>query len=396
MTQLSLKAGLKEWGYQAFTAARSKMKQSHIRNTFKPKHWRELSQVHRQTVLESHMFLKQNRDGNIKGRTIACGNTQCDYISKEDASSPTIAMEAVLLSCIIDAEEGRDAAVVEIPNAFVQTRVENEKDMAFIKISGVLVDILVEIAPDVYKPYVSREKKGMKQLLVQFQNALYGTMFASLLYHRKFVKSLTDFGFIINPYDPFVANKIIEGKQMTICFHVDDCKLSHRKKKVMDTMIEYLREEYESIFEDGTGAMSVIRGKIHKYLGMTLDYTACGQVKNTMFDYVNEILTAFDKAEPKGGGTKTSAAPDSLFKVDESCVKLAQNKAVEFHNLVAKTLYATKRARPDTCTAIAFLTTRAREPNEDDWTKLVHLMRYIRCTHTMPLILSVNGSGILK
>jgi hypothetical protein len=268
--------------------------------------------------------------------------------------------------------------------------------MAFIKIRRILVDILVEIAPDVYKPYVSRDNKGIKQLLVQYQNALYGTMVASLLYYRKFVKSLTDVGFIINPYDPCVANNLIEGKQMTICFHVDDYKLSHRKEKIMDTMIEYLREEYESIFEDGPGAMTVSRGKIHKYLGMTLDYTVCGQVKITMFDYVKEILTAFDKAESKGGGTKTSAVPDSLFKVDESCVKLAENKAVEFHNLVAKTLYVTKRARLDTCTSIAFLTTRVREPDKDDWTKLVHLMRYIRGTHTMPLILSANGSGILK
>jgi hypothetical protein len=50
-------------------------------------------------------------------------------------------------------------------------------------------------------------------------------------------------------------------------------------------------------------------------------------------------LSAFDKAEPKGGGTKKIAAPDSLFKVYESCEKLKQYKAVEFHNLVAKTLY---------------------------------------------------------
>jgi hypothetical protein len=200
-------------------------------------------------------------------------------------------------------------------------------------------------------------------------------MVASLLYYHNFMKSLMEIGFIINPYDPCVANKIIEGKQMTICFHVDDCKLSDRKKKVMDTMIEYLRQEYESIFENGTGAMTVNRGKIHKYLGMTLDYTVCGQVKITMFDCVDEILTAFDKAEPKGGDTKKSAAPDSLFKVDESCAKLAQNKDVEFHNLVAQTLYATKQARPDTCTVIAFLTTRVREPNKDDCTKLVHLMR---------------------
>jgi hypothetical protein len=228
----------------------------------------------------------------------------------------------VLLSCIIDAEEEWDVAVVDIPNAFVQTRVENEKDMVFIKIRGILVDILVEIAPDVYKSYVSKDKKGSKQLLVQYQNALYGTMVAILLYSWKFVKSLMDIDFVINPYDPCVANKMIEGDQMTIFFHVDYCKLSHRKTKVMDSMIEYFIQEYESIFEDGYGAMTVSRGKIHKYLRMTLDYTARGQVKITMFDYVDEILTAFDKAEPKYCDTKTSAAPASLFKVDESCENL--------------------------------------------------------------------------
>jgi hypothetical protein len=52
--------------------------------------------------------------------------------------------------------------------------------------------------------------------------------------------------------------------------------------------------------------MTVSRGKIHKNISMTLDYTVRGQVKITMFDYVSEILAAFDKAEPKGGGTKSS------------------------------------------------------------------------------------------
>jgi hypothetical protein len=93
MTQLSLNAGLKEWGEEFFMAAQSEMKQLHFRNTFKPKHWQELSQVQRQTVLESHMFLKQKRDGKIKERTVVGGNNQRDYISKEDASSPTVATE---------------------------------------------------------------------------------------------------------------------------------------------------------------------------------------------------------------------------------------------------------------------------------------------------------------
>jgi hypothetical protein len=85
-----------------------------------------------------------------------------------------------------------------------------------------------------------------------------------------------------------------------------------------------------------------------------------------------------------------------LFKVNKDHKKLQPEKAVEFHNLVAKTLYATKRARPDTCAAIAFLTTRVQAPNKDDWNKLDHLMKYLRGSRKLPLILGANGTGILK
>ena len=115
-----------------------------------------------------------------------------------------------------------------------------------------------------------------------------------------------------------------------------------------------------------------------------------------MFDYIDEIVAAFDKADPSAKGTKKSAAPDDLFKVDESSKKLKPAQAVAFHNLVAKTLDATKRARPDTCTAIAFLTTRVKAPDVKDWSKLTHLMQYLRGMSKLPLILSADGSGILK
>jgi hypothetical protein len=115
--------------------------------------------------------------------------------------------------------------------------------MAFIKIRGVLVDILVDVAPDVYKKYVTKDKKGVAQLLVQCQNALYGTMVASLSCYRKFVKSLTSVDFTVNPCDACVANKMINGKQMTICWHVDNAKMSHVMPKAMDKMIKHLRQE---------------------------------------------------------------------------------------------------------------------------------------------------------
>ncbi len=65
-------------------------------------------------------------------------------------------------------------------------------------------------------------------------------MVAALLYYKKFAKSLTKKGFKLNPYNKCVANKIVNGKQLTICFHVDDCKISHKSTKVVDCVIVWL------------------------------------------------------------------------------------------------------------------------------------------------------------
>jgi hypothetical protein len=267
--------------------------------------------------------------------------------------------------------------------------------------------MLVEIAPEVYDPYVTHDKHGNKQLLVECQNALYGTMVASLLYYEKFTESLRSEGFEMNPYDPCVWNKMINGKQCTILFHVDDCKISHVESKVLDNTIAWLRRDYESIFEDGSGEMKVHRGLVHKYLGMTLDFSTKRQVKISMTDYVSEIVEAWDKAELEANDgfiekkvrksrNRTSAAPEDLFKIDEDAAKLPKVQATKFHNIVAKALYISKRARPDTSLAIAFLTTRVREPDVDDWKKLKHLMDYLRATKDLPLILGADNTGVME
>ena len=72
---------------------------------------------------------------------------------------PTVATESVLLICIINAKEERGVAVVDIPNTFIQTRIENEKYMDIIKIHRILVDRLLYIDPDVYGTYVNTDMK---------------------------------------------------------------------------------------------------------------------------------------------------------------------------------------------------------------------------------------------
>ena len=102
----------------------------------------------------------------------------------------------------------------------------------------------------------------------------------ALLLYQKFVGDLMTIGFELNPYDPCVANKTINGKQLTLVWHVDDIKASHVEAEVFTRMVKWLRKTYEHLFKYGSSKMKLCRGKIHDCLGMNLDYTTKGEVKN--------------------------------------------------------------------------------------------------------------------
>ena len=51
-------------------------------------------------------------------------------------------------------------------------------------------------------------------------------------------------GFVLNPYDSCVANKLFGEKKCTIVWHVDDLKISHQDKKVVDHVINLLELEF--------------------------------------------------------------------------------------------------------------------------------------------------------
>ncbi len=83
-----------------------------------------------------------------------------------------MANESIILSSMLDAIEDRKVITVDIPNAFMQTVIENEQDCVIIRIQGHLVDVLTRIAPEVYSEFATTNAKGEKQILVQCLNAL--------------------------------------------------------------------------------------------------------------------------------------------------------------------------------------------------------------------------------
>ena len=88
-----------------------------------------------------------------------------------------------------------------------------------------------------------REEK--KVLYVVLNKALYGTLQAAMLFWEELSGFLTnELGFITNPYDCCVVNKIINGTQCTILWHVDDLKISHVSQDVLEDIVRELNKRY--------------------------------------------------------------------------------------------------------------------------------------------------------
>ena len=145
MTQLSMKASMKHWGKHGTGAVSKELQQLHHRDTFEPVDPKMMMSEDFHEALESHLFLKQKHDDSIKGRMVTDGSKQHTSIAKEDATSPTIALESVLLMATIDAAEGWDVTTIDIPNAFVQTRLDDDSDKVLMRLHGKLTKLFFKI-----------------------------------------------------------------------------------------------------------------------------------------------------------------------------------------------------------------------------------------------------------
>ena len=384
--QMSLKAGLRTFGADGVKAVEKEMRQLHDRGVMAPVHRKRLTHEQRKEALAYLMFLKRKRCGKVKGRGCADGRKQRSYITKEESTAPTVSTEAVFLTAVVDALEGREVAILDVPGAFMQADID---ELVHVRFTGKMVDMLLEIDSEMYGEYVVMEK-GEQVMYMELLKALYGTLRAARLFWQKLSKQLIDeWGFVPNKYDDCVVNKTINGHQMTVAWHVDDLKVSHVDVKEVDKFILQMEGAFGA-----DAPLSVSRGKAHDYLGMRLDFHTKGEVQIDMQHYIDMMLQ--DAPEDMKGVSNTPAAAH-LFKTNSKDPKALDEKRKKiFVHLVMQGLYLSQRGRPDIRTAISFLCGRLQEPDEDDYKKLTRMMRYLRGTKGLILTLRASDDGIIR
>jgi len=94
-----------------------------------------------------------------------------------------------------------------------------------------------------------------------------------------------------------------------------------------------------------------------------------------MTEYVKSMIEEFPQ---KVQGRNATPWTENLFKVDANAKQLGQERKETFHTFVMKGMFLCKRGLSDIKLAIAFLSTRWQDPNENDWNNLIRLMSYLK------------------
>ena len=246
---------------------------------------------------------------------------------------------------VVDAWENREVAMLDVPGAFMQVDMD---ELVHVRFQGEMVDKLLEIDHDLYASYIT-VKKGEKVIYVELLKALYGTLWAARLFWEKLqAKLINDWGFTPNWYDSCVVNKKVDGKQLTMAWHVDNLKVSHEKEEVLDEFIGMMQNKFGQ-----DAPLSISQGPVQEYLGMTLDFSEKSRVVVKMHNYVKNMLNDAPASMDRKAATPATA---HLFKVNTENPKLlGKDKKELFVHLVMQGLYLSQHGRPDIRMAISFL-----------------------------------------
>ena len=245
-SDFSLNMGIELFGKRAEETTTKELQAIHNMGTYEPQDASKLSKQEKRNALESFLFFTEKKDGRIKSRTCDMGNTHRTYdgYEKSAGSSPTVTTRGLILTKAIEAHQGRDVATVDIATAFLLA--ENYEGI-IMKLRGKIVELVVQLEPTMYRNCVTTGPNGGPILYVKLLKALSGLLRSVLLFYKKLRKDLEDMGFEVNPYDPCVANKMINGSQMPVTWHVDGLKVSHKESTEVTTFIFALEKKIMAI-----------------------------------------------------------------------------------------------------------------------------------------------------
>jgi len=144
-------------------------------------------------------------------------------------------------------------------------------DLVHVKFESTLAELLIKVDTKLYRKYMTTKSfcKPKKVLYVELAKALYSTLQGALLFWKNLSSFLTtEIRLKLNLYNSLVANKTINRKECTVLWYCNNLKNSHMDEKVLEKIARKLDRKYST----KEAPLTVNRGSVHEYTGITIDY----------------------------------------------------------------------------------------------------------------------------
>ena len=376
-SNMTVRQAIDEYGTAARKAVMDELKQLIRLKVLKFHKPDQLDPTTLKSRLPSKTFVRVKFDANnvfekIKARLVGGGHRQKRYLySESETSSPTISLVGLYIVATIAADEERTVITADVAGAYLRAYM---KKFVLIQINKEESAILVEMYPELIE-YLDDDGK----LTAECLKALYGLIESGRLWFDTIKEKLLQQGYVQNPYEPCIFNKWHDDAQVqsTIGVYVDDLLTTCKNSDIAESIITWLEAEFDEL--------KVTRGKIHKFTGMTFDFSEKQKLKITMKKSIEEVL----KRNTVTGFAATPSTED-LFQIDEMSPRLSKPEAEKFHSEVASINYIAKRIKPECLTITSFLMTRVQSSTEQDMQKFQRLINYVNSTKDIPLCLEMS------
>ena len=284
---------------------------------------------------------KTKRDslGNIeryKARLVGKGFTQKEGIDYTETFSPVSKKDSLRIILALVAHLDLELQQMDVKTTFLNGDLEEEVYMK--------------------QPEGFSSREG-EHLVCKLKKSIYGLKQASRQWYYKFHGVITSFGFIENPMDQCIYQKVSGSKTCFLVLYVDDILLATNDKGMMHGVKQFLSKNFD--MKDMGEASYVIGIKIHRDRSRGI----LGLSQET---YINKILERFRMKD-----CSPSAAPImkgdklSLNQCPKNDLENESMKNIPYASVVGSLMYAQVCTRPDIAYAVGVLGRYQSNPGVD-------------------------------
>jgi hypothetical protein len=181
--------------------------------------------------------------------------------------------------------------------------------------------------------------KGQEGMVCKLLKSLYGIKQAPKQWHKKFDKTLTSVGFVVNEADKYVYYRFGGGEGVILCLYVDDILIFGTSLNVIKEVKEFLSQNFE--MKD--------LGEVDGILNIKLVREGDGGVTLLQSHYVEKVLSRFGYSDWKPAPTPYDAS--TILKKNKRIMR----DQLRYSQIIGSLMYLASAMRPDISFAMSKL-----------------------------------------